>query len=62
MTYLCILLPPETSIFIDEGIHSNSLAVIKTRAKFLNIDIVTGSYQDFVLTDDVHVCGVMLLY
>ncbi|XP_019851639.1 PREDICTED: glycine dehydrogenase (decarboxylating), mitochondrial-like isoform X1 [Amphimedon queenslandica] len=46
--------------FIDEGIHSNSLAVIKTRAKFLNIDIVTGSYQDFVLTDDV--CGVMLQY
>ena len=46
--------------FIDDGIHSNSLAVIKTRAKFLNIDIMVGSFKDFVLTDDV--CGVMLQY
>ena len=37
-------------IFIDEAVFIPTQAVIRTKAKFLNIEIVVGNYKEF-LTD-----------
>ena len=34
--------------FIDEYVFTPTLAVIKTRAKYLDIEIVVGRYKDFL--------------
>lgn len=34
--------------FIDEYVFTPTLAVIQTRARYLDIDIVVGRYKDFV--------------
>ena len=39
-------------VFVDEKIWPNTLSVLRTRAKGQDIDIVTGSYADFVPTPD----------
>ena len=52
--------PYRTKYFVDSNIHSNSLAVLKTRAQFLDIEVIVGSYDEIELTDDI--CGVMLQY
>ena len=39
-------------VFVDEKIWPNTLSVLRTRAKGQDIDIVTGSYADFVPLSD----------
>ena len=39
-------------VFVDEKIWPNTLSVLRTRAKGQDIDIVTGSYADFVPSPD----------
>jgi glycine dehydrogenase len=46
--------------FVDVNTHDHSLAVLKTRAKFLNVEIIVGDYQDFTFTDEY--CGALIQY
>ncbi len=46
--------------FVDENTFPQTLAVLKTRATPHGIEIVTGSYKDFNLTDDFF--GVLVQY
>ena len=32
-------------VFVDEGVFIPTLEVIKTRAKFLNVEVVVGDYR-----------------
>ena len=45
-----------TTLFIDEGIFPQSLAVIQTRAIPQGIKIVLGKYKEFEITSDVFGC------
>lgn len=48
--------------FVDENVFIPTIAVIKTRASYLDIEIVVGKYQDF-LTDKYkqeEYCGVLV--
>jgi len=48
--------------FVDENVFVPTIAVIKTRASYLDIEIVVGKYQDF-LTDKYkqeEYCGVLV--
>ncbi len=39
-------------VFVDENVFSQTLAVIKTRAKVQGLEIVVGDYETFEITDD----------
>jgi glycine dehydrogenase len=39
-------------IFLDENVFEPTQAVIVTRAKFLNLEVIVGKYEDFLKTYD----------
>ena len=42
--------------FVDDRVHPQTLAVVKTRASGLGVEIVTGDYKSFEFTPDVSGC------
>jgi glycine dehydrogenase len=50
----------QPQFFVDENVFPQTLDVVITRAKPLNIEIVTGSFKDFQFTDGTF--GVLLQY
>lgn len=45
---------------VDCRCHPQSIAVVKTRAYHLGVDMLVQDYKDFEFSDDV--CGVLLQY
>lgn len=46
--------------FVDQNTHSHSLAVLKTRADFLDIEVIIGDYKSFQFDKDI--CGALVQY
>lgn len=48
--------------FIDENVFLPTIAVIKTRASYLNIQVVVGRYQDFLSQNNKpeEYCGILV--
>merc|ERR1719353_2573566 len=42
--------------FVDERVHPQTVAVVKSRAAGMGVEIVTGDYQTFAFTDKVSGC------
>lgn len=55
-----IIIITRKTFFVDINTHESSLAVLKTRASFLSIEIVIGNYMDYQFTSDV--CGAIVQY
>jgi glycine dehydrogenase len=52
--------PEAKAFFVDSGCHPQTIAVVKTRAAAIGVEVVTGSHKDFVFGQKV--CGVLLQY
>ena len=48
------------TFFVDQNTHSHSLAVLKTRADFLDIKVIVGDFKSFQFSKDV--CGALVQY
>ena len=46
--------------FVDSKTNVNTIAVVKTRAKFLNCEVIVGDFKDYTFTNDV--CGALVQY
>lgn len=50
------------TFFVDRNCYTQSIAVVKTRAKFLGIKVIVGDFHDLKLTEDCDVCGALVQY
>ena len=50
-----------TKFLVDKNCHPQSIAVVKTRAECLGVEVVVGDYQEFDVAGE-GVCGVLVQY
>jgi glycine dehydrogenase len=59
--HLCQNVKPDRSVFfVSETCHPQTIDVVKTRAKFLGVEVVVGAHQTFQFTDKV--IGALIQY
>ena len=60
MTVCHSLKPGRNVFFVSAECHPQTIDVVKTRAKALGIEVVTGDHQSFQFTDQI--CGALVQY